>query len=430
VRAVVQVFLLAGSALFSSSETALFSLSRLDLQNLHNRNHPLSSTIHSLLEQPRRLIISILCGNEFINIAAAANMTVILVALYGEGDAGWINLLVMVPLLLVIGEVTPKTVAVSHPVAVSTRIVVPVIRNWIRIIAPVRWLVWKVSDRVTTYLVGREKSADNILHVDEFRTLVDDVVKTGELGSTQKLMIFNLLEAGATEVVEIMIPRTKMPFINVKWPIDKVIAYFRRHKQHRIPVFKDHYDNLQGFVFAADVAALLLEPKRRETVQLTDLIRPPVVVPPTKKVDEMFDFFKHNNAKAAVILNEFGGVEGMVTLQDVLEFVFGEICPKTELPGVRHEPNTDIYEVPGDMKLIEFEDLTNFVIEDARMTTIGGVVFRRLDRLPAAGDQVQLDDYLLTVLEMEGHRIARVRVARGEKLSGPPVREEAGEDQA
>lgn len=415
IRSLVQILLLVGSALFSSSETALFSLSRLDLQNLHNRNHPQSLTIHALLEQPRRLIISILCGNELINIAAAANMTVILVELYGEAKAGWITLFVMVPLLLVIGEVTPKTIAVSNPVGVSTRIVVPVIRNWIRVVAPLRWVVWKISDQITSFLVGQEKSPDNILHVDEFRTLVDDVVKTGQLVSSQKLMIFNLLEAGATEVVEIMIPRTKMPFINSKWPVSKVITYFRQHKQHRIPVFKNHHDNLLGFIHAADIAGLLLDHDEVDNIELTDFVHPPIVVPLTKKVDEMFDFFKLNNARAAVILNEFGGVEGMVTLEDVLEFVFGEICPKTEFPGVVHEPNSDIYEVPGDMKLIAFEDLTNFVINDARMTTVAGVLFRRLDRLPKIGDQVQLDDYVLTVLAMEGHRIARVRVSRGDR---------------
>ncbi|MGR9046333.1 MAG: hemolysin family protein [Gammaproteobacteria bacterium] len=421
IRLVIQVILMAGSALFSSSETALFSLSRLDLQNLIRQNHPLAATIHNLLEQPRRLIISILCGNEFINIAAAANMTVILVILYGEANAGWITIFVMVPLLLVLGEVTPKTIAVSNPLVISTRIVVPVIKVWVRIVAPLRWAVWIISEHITTLLVGREKSADNILHIDEFRTLVDDVVKNGELGSAEKLMIFNLLEAGATEVVEIMTPRTQMPFIDINWDIERTLVYARRNRSLRFPVYKGHRDNLVGFLLAADLASLKLEREKSAAVRLADLIHEPVVVPLTKKVDEMFDFFKSHEIKAAAVLNEFGGVEGLVTLDDVLHFVFGEICPKTELPGVVHDPKTDVYEVPGDMKLIDFEDLTHFMIEDARMTTIGGVLFRRLDRLPRAGDQVQMDDLLMTVLEMEGHRIARVRVARGEKMKEVPA---------
>lgn len=416
VRLSIQVFLLLGSALFSSSETALFSLSRIDLQNLMRQQHPLATTIHTLLEQPRRLIISILCGNELINIAAAANMTIILVKLYGEADAGWITLFVMVPLLLIFGEVTPKTIAVSNPVGVSTRIVVPVMRVWIKLVAPLRWVVWIISDRVTTFLVGQEKSADNILHVDEFRTMVDDVVKNGELGSAEKLMIFNLLEAGATEVVEIMLPRTQIPFINVSWSLDKAVQFIREKKLSRFPVFQGNRDNLIGFIHASDLAGIYLDKTIQTDVKLEQLLHETVVVPPTKKVNEMFDFFKTYEIKSAIVLNEFGGVEGLVTLDQVLQFVFGEICPKANFPGVVHDPNSTVYEVPGDMKLIDIEDLTHFVIKDTRMTTIGGVLFRRLDRLPKAGDQVQMDDLLMSVLEMDGHRISRVRLAKGEKI--------------
>ncbi|MDF1583476.1 MAG: hemolysin family protein [Methyloprofundus sp.] len=417
IRLLVQVFLLIGSALFSSSETALFSLSRIDLQNLLKQNHPLATTIHDLLEQPRRLIISILCGNELLNIAAAANMTIILVKLYGQDDAGWITIFVMVPLLLVFGEVTPKTIAVSNPVVVSTRIIVPVIRVWVKLVAPLRWIVWKISDRVTTLLVGKEKSPDNILHVDEFRTLVDDVVKNGELGSSEKLMIFNLLEAGATEVIEIMIPHTQIPFINIIWDRQQLKKFICKHKMHCFPVFAEDRDNFIGFIHAADLAGIFLDSSQQaKDFNIKSLLYDPVVIPPTKKVNEMFDFFKTHEVKSAIVLNEFGGVEGLVTLEQVLQFVFGEICPQDTFPGVDHDPTSNIYNVPGDMKLIHIEDLTHFVIKDNRMTTIGGVVFRQLDRLPKAGDQVQMEDLLMTVLEMDGHRISRVQLAKGAKM--------------
>ncbi len=153
-RLCLQVLLLAGSAFFSSSETALFSLSRLDLQNLRKGHHPHSETLHELLDQPRRLIISILCGNELVNIAASANMAGILVVLYGEGQqAGWINILVMVPLLLLLGEVTPKTIAVSMPVRYSSWVSIP-LAAWVRLITPLRWALRGVSDRLTTMIVG------------------------------------------------------------------------------------------------------------------------------------------------------------------------------------------------------------------------------------------------------------------------------------
>jgi len=135
-------------------------------------------------------------------------------------------------------------------------------------------------------------------------------------------------------------------------------------------------------------------------------------VPPTKNVDEMFDFFQANNARAAIVLNEFGGVEGLITMRDIIKFIFGEISENVSSQAYYKEDDQNVYEVPGDMKLTDFNDLTNFGIEDPRMTTIAGVVFRHLDRLPRSGDSVVIDGYTATVLEMEGHRVASVRIVK------------------
>ena len=143
----LQLVLLLGSGFFSGSETALFSLSRLDLQKLRKQRHRNSETVHELLDQPRRLIISILCGNELVNIAAAANMTGILVSIYGPERAGVISVAVMVPLLLLFGEVTPKTIAVSNPVRISTAIVAAPMSLWVRLIAPLVWAIRAIADR-------------------------------------------------------------------------------------------------------------------------------------------------------------------------------------------------------------------------------------------------------------------------------------------
>ena len=148
--------LLVFSAFFSSSETALFSLSRLDLQQLRRRGDPHSDTLHALLDQPRRLIISILAGNELINVAATINAAGILVALYGEDRAVWISIIVMVPLVLLFGEMMPKTIAVSNPVRFSTTIVAIPMSLWIRLVAPLRGAIRLVSDRLSTRIVGEE----------------------------------------------------------------------------------------------------------------------------------------------------------------------------------------------------------------------------------------------------------------------------------
>jgi hypothetical protein len=141
-------------------------------------------------------------------------------------------------------------------------------------------------------------------------------------------------------------------------------------------------------------------------------MHPPVVVPLTKKVDEMFDFFRDNGVRAAACLNEFGGVEGFITIHDVLTFIFGDISGESHGQGLYQERDLNIYELPGEMKLTDVNNLTHFGLEDPRMTTIGGVAFRYLDRLPHVGDRVVIDDIALTVLDMDAHRISRVRVAK------------------
>jgi CBS domain containing-hemolysin-like protein len=409
----LQVVLFVCSAFFSGSETALFSLSRLDLQKLRRDRHPRSETLHALLDQPRRLIISILCGNELVNIAATANLAGILVNLYGEARAGWINILIMFPLLLLLGEVTPKTIAVSNPVRISAGLVAGPLSLWVRLITPLRRVVRVAADTITTWIVGTERAKENILQVDELRSLLADVAEEGVLDATERVLIDNLLEAGETEIVEIMTPRTRINFLKDDMSLEEIVAYFKQYQHPRVPVCHEHHDALVGFIHAEDVIRLILDDVDLSTRSLSEIMHPPVVVPPTKYVDEMFDFFQATNSRAAVVLSEFGGVEGLITMRDIVNFIFEEISEGIKGQEFYSERDDSSYDVPGDMKLTNFNDLTNFGIEDPRMTTIGGVIFRYLDRLPAVGDQVVLEGLVATVLEMDGHRLAKVRVAKG-----------------
>ncbi|MDH3694423.1 MAG: hemolysin family protein [Gammaproteobacteria bacterium] len=410
VRLVLQALLLLGSAFFSSSESALFSLSRLDLQQLRRERNRHSEALHELLDQPRRLIISILSGNELVNIAAAANMAAILVNLYGDGRAGWINLLLMVPLLLLFGEVTPKTIAVANPVRFSTGIVAAPMSLWVKVVTPLRWVIRGVADRITTLIVGEEKAAENILQVDEFLTLVEHVAREGALDATERALIYNLLEASDTEIVEIMTPRTRTQFLNADMTVVEMVEQFKAYRHPRVPVFRTHRDNLVGFVHAEDIVRLVMDKVDLTQMTPNDIMHPPIVVPLTKKVDEMFDFFKNNRVRAAACLNEYGGVEGFITMKDVLKFIFGQISGDVKGDEYYLEKDDNSYEVSGDMALNDFNNLTNFGIEDPRMTTIGGVAFRHLDRLPKVGDRVTVEGIAITVTEMDVHRIAQVQV--------------------
>ena len=411
-RLALQALLFALSAFFSGSETALFSLSRLDLQKLRRERHPKSETLHALLDEPRRLIISILCGNELVNIAATVNMAGILFALYGPERAGWINVIVMFPLILLLGEVTPKTIAASHPIRISTGLVATPLALWSRLIMPLRHVIRVVAGGITTWIVGGEQAPENILRVDEFRAVLEDVAEEGVLDATERVLIDNLLEAGETEIVEIMTPRTRIEFLEIETPVPDLFEQFKAFQHPRVPICRGRTDNFVGFLHAEDVLRLTMDGADLTALRAEDIMHPPVVVPPTKNVDEMFDFFQANNARAAIVLNEFGGVDGLITMRDIIKFIFGEISESVPSQGYYKEDDENVYEVPGDMKLTDFNDLTNFGIEDPRMTTIGGVVFRHLDRLPQTSDTVLIDGYAATVLEMKGHRVAQVRIAK------------------
>ena len=424
VRIMVQCVLFSMSAFFSGSETALFSLSRIDLQKLRNSRNPHSESIHAMLDEPRRLIVSLLCGNELVNIAAAANMTMILVRAFGEADAGWINVVVMVPLLLLFGEVTPKTIAVNFPVKFSTQLSARFLPKWILIVTPLRNAVRMVADRVTTFVVGEHVGRENILKADELRTLMADSEETGVIQASERVLIDKVLEAAETDVARIMTPGPQIRFLDGDLPVEELIEEFRSYRHPRVPVYRGHWDNVIGFLHADDLLRRINADADRSGIQLREILRPAHFVPPTKKVDEMLEYFQRFNTRAAVVIGEYGEVLGIVTMKDVLSFIFGEISGKMRSQEYYQEENNDSFTVPGYMRLADLRTLTNFDIEDPLMNTIGGVALVLFGRLPRVGEKVFFADYEITIKEVSGMRITRVRVSRGRTPDEPEVVED------
>jgi CBS domain containing-hemolysin-like protein len=424
VRIMVQCVLFSMSAFFSGSETALFSLSRVDLQKLRNSRSPHSESIHAMLDEPRRLIVSLLCGNELVNIAAAANMTMILVKAFGEADAGWINVVVMVPLLLLFGEVTPKTIAVNFPVKFSTQLSARFLPKWILIVTPLRNVVRMVADRVTTFVVGEHVGRENILKADELRTLMADSEETGVIQASERVLIDKVLEAAETDVARIMTPGPQIRFLDGDLPVEELIEEFRSYRHPRVPVYRGHWDNVIGFLHADDLLRRINADADRSRIQLREILRPAHFVPPTKKVDEMLEYFQRFNTRAAVVIGEYGEVLGIVTMKDVLSFIFGEISGKMRSQEYYQEEDNDSFTVPGYMRLADLRTLTNFDIEDPLMNTIGGVALVLFGRLPRVGEKVFFADYEITIKEVSGMRITRVRVSRGRTPDEPAVVED------
>lgn len=407
-RIAIQILLFAASAFFSGSETALFSLSRFDLQRLARSRHPATEKLNRLLEQPRRLIVSILCGNELINIAAAANMTAILIELMGPEAAAWTAAFVMIPLILLFGEVTPKTLAVSNPVWTSTRIIATPMSAWFRFAAPLAFVVRAVADRVTTLIIGPERTKENILHVEELRTLIEEGVASGEISATERLLVHGLLSAGATEVREIMTPRAEVAFIDGDLDDGVIRERFFALRRACVPVYRGVRDNVEGFLYAED----LLEAERDtdHAGELKHVLHPPIAVPVTQDVDQLLDFFDVNDARAALVINEFGSIEGIITLSDVTRLLFAGVFEEAapEAPDIVTVDGG--FEIEGGATFAEIRKATGIDIEDPVMKTIAGVALRAFGRLPEVGDSTALNGFTLVVTEVTGLRVTRVRI--------------------
>ena len=412
VRLCVQVLLLTTSAFFSGSETALFSLTSFDLQRLQNSQHPRFRGIQDMLVEPRRLIISLLCGNELVNIASAANMASILLMFFTEDQTTWLNILVMVPMLLLFGEVTPKTIAVTYPMMVATRFSAPLLPRWIAFIAPLRKVVRAIADRITTAIVGEPVKKENILHSDEFRTLVEEGEASGAIVPTERILIDNLLEASEAEVVDIMTPISSMVSLDVDDPLPQLVKAFQAIRHPRVPLFEGNPANVVGFLHSEDIIKLVRSGGDLGSLEVRDVMRQPQFVPATKKVDELVEFFQENRTRLALVIGEYGNVLGIISIRDVAAFMLGRLAPPQEEPGIREIEESKIYSIPGEMSLVDFNQLVGANLDDPSMNTVGGLVMRLLNRLPRVGDSVTFEGFIFSVESMQGLRIGGFRVTR------------------
>lgn len=416
-RLILQCVLFGLSAFFSMSETALFSLSTLDFQRLRDEKHPQSDNLHKLLDYPRVLIVSILCGNELVNIAATVNLAGVLLTLYGDPDqAGWINIIIMFPLLLMFGEITPKTIAVTNTYNVSSNVVSAPINLWVKFIKPVRRIVMLIANSLTKLFIGEQRKKENLLGVDEIKTLLEEANEHGELSAIERIIIDNLLDAKDAEVVEVMIPRPRLIFLDIEQPLAELIEQLRRHKRARFPAYKGNPDNIIGMINTNDIAALILAETDLESVDINSILRPVVAVPETKTIHEMLDLFRRENTTAALIFNEWGSVDGFVTLRQVLRYFVGAIANTSETDQKVEEIEPGRFRISGQMNLERVNDIMNTDLEHARMTTIGGLIFQELDRLPIVGDKVELSGVNAEVIKMHGHRIDCVDITSGSLL--------------
>lgn len=319
------------SAFFSGTEVAMFSLRRVDRQQLVRSGRKLDALIIRLLARPRRLIATVLIGNETVNVSVSAVMAALVPQLFpGRGDVevALLATFFALPLLLFFGEITPKTVAIKTSLGWSRMAARP-IHLFGLVVTPVRAVVRFIADLVLRPFGGSTFTAmPHDLSEEEFKHLVDAGSAEGALDAHERRLIHRVFEFGDKTVGQVMMPREKIFALSYDLPASRLIKEVADRGYSRVPIFQRSLDNIRGVLYAKDLVlqGTGLSPSRR----LGDLLHEPLFVPRTIPIERLFRIFKHRKTHLALVVNEYGKLVGLVTMEDLLEELFGEIRDERE----------------------------------------------------------------------------------------------------
>ena len=318
-------------------------------------------------------------------------------------------ILVMTITILVLGEIMPKSVAISRPMIYSRVVSAPLLL-FSTLIFPLRFIVEKVLD-LLTFFIGGYKVEPRPISEAEFRQLTAVGVEQGELEEDEADMILRVFDLGETTVEHIMTPRTEIFAIPNIAGIDEVIEKLRVQKFSRVPIYDETIDNVVGILHSNDLLRYKLEEKNPP---LDKISRSPVYVPGSMKADDMLNRFRKHQSHLAIVVDEFGGTAGLVTLDDVIGELFDELPAERSGEDFNYRvcDNGDMI-IAGGMELDEFGELVHVDFSGAPVETVGGLVLHSFGRLPSRGDIILIDSLRFTVLSLKDNRIWRVRITGG-----------------
>ena len=406
------VVLIAFSGFFSSSETSLFSLGRLQIEQMRRNDNPRVELIERMLSEPRRLIVTILIGNEFVNVAASVISASVVIQLLGA-DSKLLNLLIMIPILLLFGEITPKTLAMRHNVAFATAQSRP-IEIVAALIGPLRWAVRLIADWVTTLLVGKERTPGNIVTQDMVRVLAHEAVGEGVLDKNEAQYVDRVFDFGHKSVGDLSTPRSDVFFLPVEMPLRDMLTELRKTRHTKVPVYDGHRDSVLGFLFARDLVGVDFNTHADDPKAVVKFLREPYLIPEQKPAHDLFQTFHRRKLSVALTVDEYGGVTGLVTMEDLLECIFGELpSPSDKVRKIEYERLSDgVAQIPGKMPVSAFNREFSSTFEADNAQTIAGLLLSEHGELPPAGTAIRLGEYVFEILELSWNRIESVLVKR------------------
>ena len=399
------------SAFFSSSEAAYLSLERVRVAHLVNSNVPGARRIAGMLEQPERLLATILLGNNLVNVAFTAVVTVIAVDLLGENTGVVVATVAGTLALLVFGEIVPKTFAVHNSERMAFL--------YARPLKAVELLLWPVvmalqwMTRGTRSVLGAENTPRESITEAELRTLFDIGEAEGTFEPGEVDMLENVLDFGDSQVREVMTPRNQIASVEHGATLSEFLIVYADYSHTRFPVIRGGGDNIIGILSVKDVLRAISTDKLRFEDSVTDYIRDCYFVPETKRAAELFEELRNTGNQMAMVVDEYGGLAGLVTLKRLLEVVVGPVGEEGVALEEEFETiDENTFQLDASMSTDEANDELEIGIPEGDFDTVAGFVLAELGHIPTEGEQFDFNELKFEVVEMNNLKIETVRVTR------------------
>ncbi len=413
------VLLLLISLFFSAAETAFMALNRIRLKYEADAGDPRAATIKSILSNPDRLLGIILLGNTLATISAASLVTYLIATYVPRNYSDTVSILgslLLASLILIFCELTPKIIAANQPERISRKLLGAVLFA-LRVLGPFARLASWLANLVVR-LTGLSPSTSPFVHAlseDEIQAIIAGSTDSG-MGEEKKEMLHNIFQIGETRAREIMIPRIEVTAVEIGSTFQEILSVIRQSNYSRIPVYRENFDNIVGILYVKDLLQHIEKPSE---INLVNLLRPIHFVPDTAKIDVVLREMQSKHLHMAIVVDEFGSMEGILTLEDLLEEIVGEIRDEHDAePELLQELGPNLYSAAGSLPIKEFNRLFDTKLpESAEYSTLAGFLQAHSGRLLRAGETVRSENLIFSIEKVDGFRILSIRIRVG------PIRE-------
>ncbi len=402
---IILIFL---SAAFSGAEIALTAISPAKVRAISKESKFASRAIVRLKRRPQRLLITILIGNNLVNILATVIATVWAVGVFGSAAMGIVTG-VLTLLILVFGEITPKTFAQKYSVSFARGIAYPLL--WLtKILFPVIWIFEQFTNALINTL--RLKQSLYSISEEELLAMVDIGAKEGIIEEQEQELIENVLEFSDTTAEEVMTVKKDMEVLEVNTPVHKVVHFFLTHSHSRIPVYKDSVHNMVGIVTVHDILHFLQHPQENKTLENIKL-KPPILVPKTKSISKLFHEFQRRRRHLAIVVDERGETVGLVTMEDILEEIVGDIMDEHDQEEKMIRPvGKNEWVADGEASIEQVNEMLDIKLSYPEHQTLSLLILEQLHRFPKLGEKVVFENLIFQVKEMGKKKIDIVHITR------------------